>query len=502
MEPTRAIALRVVAPRVALLTAAGVVLIVLGRVRLAAVLLIAAAAWSAIGLLAPRSVARIDGAFAGAGRAVGTILATTISVAAMVVIIIPLGLLSKLVRVSPLDSGWGTGRSAWISYDGRGGGAAGSGARAKRMSASELRAAPRVRWRNRLRNALGLAIVGVLVVLVAVRPFEDPAPPVPTARPIRLLAGFRFSDYAFADEPWAYDLYVELDDMVVLKDLLLGYRLSERYDGRYLNIVDGHRVSRQPEAKPELRVWFFGGSTMFGLGQRDRGTIPSVISELAERDGVPIEVVNYGVPGYTNWSELQQYLELSSSDAPPPDLVVFYDGINDFTLANERVDIGDVDPDHIQVWAQTPEAKAIFRQSVEAPEPVHQSERSSLVSTIGAAQYGRGIRAIRQVSAGSGVASAFYWQPTLQTKKESKVDEPVFAELNAKQSWVPDQRRVYNAIRAQSGEDVIDLSTALDGATAPVLMDWSHTNERGARMISEAMYRTLGPQLHQLAGQR
>lgn len=496
-EVARRAAVRSVAARCVVLLVLALGFTVVGRRRLAGVLLVAAFLWLAVALVAPRRVGSIDAALDRFGRAVGTAIGTILSFVLMALGILPLWLLSKVVRVSPLDSGWTTSSTAWISLDGRRGGPAGTAGRAGRMAAPELARGPAVRWRLRARNLLGLAVVAAVVFAAVIAPDDAP----PAGRPVRLLAGFPFKDYAFQDEPWAYDLYLELDDMIVLQDLVLGYVLEQRYDGKYVNLRDGHRVTRQPEATPKLRVWFFGGSTMFGLGQRDGHTIPSDISALAESDGVPIEAVNFGVPGYTNWTEMQQYLQLLSSDEPLPDLVVFYDGINEFTLANERVAIGDIDPNKVSMWAQTAEAKAIFRQSVEKPVRVPSSKRDEVIPEIAGALYGRGIRAIRKLSDASEIDSLFYWQPTLQTKAESPVDLPVFQQLGAQQSWVPSQRKVYNAIAERSGEQPIDLSRALDGATKPVFMDWSHTNELGARMVAKAMYRTLGPKLHELVRQ-
>jgi hypothetical protein len=37
-------------------------------------------------------------------------------------------------------------------------------------------------------------------------------------------------------------------------------------------------------------------------------------------------------------------------------------------------------------------------------------------------------------------------------------------------------------------EDVIDLTDALDDEPSPVFYDATHTNERGARVVAEAIY--------------
>ena len=47
----------------------------------------------------------------------------------------------------------------------------------------------------------------------------------------------------------------------------------------------------------------------------------------------------------------------------------------------------------------------------------------------------------------------------------------------------------------QSGVNPIDLTGALDEVDEPVYFDSSHTNELGARVIGERLYRALRPHL-------
>lgn len=77
-------------------------------------------------------------------------------------------------------------------------------------------------------------------------------------------------------------------------------------------------------------VYFFGGSTMWGLGVRDGETIPSQFAALA---GVYAE--NYGEIGYTAHQGLVLLLQLLQA-GHRPDLVVFYDGANDVAAKCQR----------------------------------------------------------------------------------------------------------------------------------------------------------------------
>ena len=102
--------------------------------------------------------------------------------------------------------------------------------------------------------------------------------------------------------------------------------------GEFVN-VDSAGLRRTivpwPPAPVRRRVFFMGGSTMWGTGQRDRYTIPSVVAQaLGEAGWTGVEIKNFGESGYVFTQEVIQ-LMLTLRDGARPDLVVFYDGIND-----------------------------------------------------------------------------------------------------------------------------------------------------------------------------
>ena len=62
-------------------------------------------------------------------------------------------------------------------------------------------------------------------------------------------------------------------------------------------------------------MWFFGVSALFGEGQRDAHH-PVGVPRLAEADGIPPEVRNYGRPGVAMWQELELFQQLVASGSP------------------------------------------------------------------------------------------------------------------------------------------------------------------------------------------
>lgn len=98
--------------------------------------------------------------------------------------------------------------------------------------------------------------------------------------------------------------------------LILGTTLKD-FTGTYLNISNGSRVSYSPH-DPEITVWFFGGSTMFGIGERDNPTMPSEVAKLAEADGIRIRVENLGV----TWQETELFEQQLTLGKEKPALAV------------------------------------------------------------------------------------------------------------------------------------------------------------------------------------
>lgn len=118
---------------------------------------------------------------------------------------------------------------------------------------------------------------------------------------------------ALRDSPWAAEVLAEQASIPSVADPYLGYRLGTKAS-TYTNVADGVRASYQSTAPgTKLSVWFFGASALFGDGQRDDHTIPSEFARLAEADGIPVEVRNYGRPGVAMWQELELFQQLVAS---------------------------------------------------------------------------------------------------------------------------------------------------------------------------------------------
>ncbi len=100
--------------------------------------------------------------------------------------------------------------------------------------------------------------------------------------------------------------------------------------------VDGRGARKtigNPEPSKTARsVYLFGGSTMAGYYAKDDETIASYVAKELNKDGPRVVIVNFGQTAFVNSQELIYFL-LQLRRGERPDLVVFYDGCNELSLA-------------------------------------------------------------------------------------------------------------------------------------------------------------------------
>ncbi|OWY63546.1 hypothetical protein B7486_52495, partial [cyanobacterium TDX16] len=315
---------------------------------------------------------------------------------------------------------------------------------------------------------------------------------------------------AMADAPWAEEYFFELDTLRSRWDPFLVNRAYPT-SGEHISTTEDTRVSYEPAGLAEDApvVWFFGGSTTFGEGQRDEHTIPSEVARLSEEAGSPVRVVNFGQRGWVIWQEALQ-LERQLAVREAPDLVVFYDGTND---VNVQVEQGGGQPTvyNADDYAATVEgapraedgtpakppslARRLFDSWREtslvgevsnqvagvAPAWAGESEQRSPEAEQEAvddavAVYQRGRAFVLDLAAEHDVPVVLFWQPELDTSTN-----PTSVRADAAEA---------------AGAPTIDLTDALTGVPSEdVYLDGAHTNELGARLVAEAMWPHLTPAL-------
>ncbi|MBL8774578.1 MAG: SGNH/GDSL hydrolase family protein [Acidimicrobiales bacterium] len=388
------------------------------------------------------------------------------------------------------------------------------------------------RWGGRTASLLAFrvlpAVVGISVVLVAfdwgVGALWDRflGPPEGSVDVLDLATADlppaedeRAESEAYAGSPWADRYFAELEAVRYTYVPFLGPR-EQPVRGRHITSAAGERASYEPaDATREeaFDVWFFGGSTLWGEGQRDGHTIPSEVARLAESEGVTLRVRNFGERGYTAFQEWL-VLEQELARQPAPDLAVFYHGANEIysllespenlgaqpsiyqiehyreafdrspplpgeqpvsepSIVDRYRDVGVVD--RVVGWLGDQAVPAAQAQPAPyTPSPADQARAIDEAEQI----YRRSVRLIRNEADRYGVPSLVFWQPG---GEPSTTGPPAaYAELGD---------RVVEATGS------IDISDALLNAPGPVYIDGLHTNELGARLSAEAIWTHLGPEL-------
>jgi hypothetical protein len=96
-----------------------------------------------------------------------------------------------------------------------------------------------------------------------------------------------------------------------------------------INLIEGFKKTHfnPPKNSQNKLVWLFGGSTMEGSGYPDT-TIPSYLASLCS-DQYPYFFVNLAKSAMVNDQEVRLLLLLLKNNDIQPNLVIFYDGVND-----------------------------------------------------------------------------------------------------------------------------------------------------------------------------
>lgn len=300
--------------------------------------------------------------------------------------------------------------------------------------------------------------------------------------------------------------------------------------GRRRTVTGGATVASGP------KVFFFGGSTMFGTYQRDQATIPSLVSRiLLDQWGIAIRPTNFGETGYVFSTEVIAFFrELQGGNNP--DVVVFYDGINDVASAvqNGTAALPQNELNRVRDWEF---GKRLFARpaglshdllagralltagakQIQFIRPLRrrsfrratQSERSDSALAIEILEANsRTARVATSMAEGVRAKTLFYWQPTIHTTEkrlspfesrmlEQMISDPYHSQflnlhrLIAARLEAPPSPQEYAPLRS--------LSRIFSGDTLPVFADMiGHTYERAneaiAQVIARDIARLLQPQ--------
>jgi hypothetical protein len=141
----------------------------------------------------------------------------------------------------------------------------------------------------------------------------------------------------YASQGWSKGYFQELTEAVNRLYYPWIVWRNAPYKGAYINInQDGIRQTPGVECVPgAYKVFIFGGSTVWGYGSPDWGTIAAYIqAELKVLKNQPVCTINFGEFSYVSTQSLIELMtQLQKGNMP--NLVIFYDGVNEVYSAYE-----------------------------------------------------------------------------------------------------------------------------------------------------------------------
>ena len=113
--------------------------------------------------------------------------------------------------------------------------------------------------------------------------------------------------------------------------------------------------------------------------------------------------------------------------------------------------------------------------------------------------YEQGLDLARRLGTAYEFPVVHFWQPDLfNTDELLPGEQEVVERLGLDDFRFGALHDLSEAVAEALPAGVVDISDAYEGRDEPVLTDQAHTNELGARLVAEAMYEHLEPQLARL----
>ena len=276
------------------------------------------------------------------------------------------------------------------------------------------------------------------------------------------------------------------------------------FKGRFINVdQDGiRRTVKGNLAENSKKVFMFGGSTMWGTGSPDDQTIPSFVQSML---GNGYDVYNYGDTAYVSAQELNALL-LLLAQGKVPDVVVFYDGVNDgyagaYSPAIPR------DPHNLRLRDRVNKPivvelirhsnyKDLFkilignRKFSAWEEKITPLIPEKSIGVIDA--YEAHIRQVNALAKEYGFKACFFWQPNLASMSRSNLlaYEQIIIKGESP-ALMASQKAVYEVAKGRftrrEDENIFFLGDIFDQVEQAIYIDWHHIGPGGNEIIAKAM---------------
>jgi lysophospholipase L1-like esterase len=326
----------------------------------------------------------------------------------------------------------------------------------------------------------------------------------------------------YAVEPWGTRYWSELAD-VWSESWYFPHELLRRapYSGELITVgAEGLRLTPGAVCEPgATKVWVFGGSTTWGYGVPDWGTIPAYLQAAWSQAVQQVCVVNFGQFAHTSTQGLIALgRELQRCNVP--DIVISYDGVNDVWYSRQA-NLPGAHPDLHGValrlegklkfpsWAQSLSTVRLLRRFVAAEPPppprypVHSGPVAPGLAAGISEVYLNNVRLVRAWAREYGFHSFSFWQPMIWIGKKPLTEEERRESIRPQDEPLQDLfREVYTAIgrAALSDRGIFDLSDVFDTIPSLIYFDPTHLTHEGNRLVAERILKIVGvpaPQVDQ-----
>ena len=325
----------------------------------------------------------------------------------------------------------------------------------------------------------------------------------------------------YSGAAWAREFWLEESSRRKKPRVYVPFRIWSVTDwhGKYINNDHGVRgVWRRTinpvncDAPHSVAVWIFGGSTMYGTAVPDWATIPSYLSrDLNAGSRDCIVVSNFGVEGYVTDQELILLGEQLKAGGRP-DIVIFYDGVNDSSLAwppssapdahflfgtiKARVEgsvSGRLD------FLQKSFAVQLAREGLAHLHPAGSFEAAvsqaqpNVITTLN--NYEANMRLVRALGDAYKFKLYCFWQPTLiyghkpLVPFEQQMAARDASGTSAESAWFLTMAAVYREAErhAAGAEKFVFLGGLFDSTREPIYVDEAHLGPRGNEVVAQAI---------------
>jgi len=278
---------------------------------------------------------------------------------------------------------------------------------------------------------------------------------------------------------------------------------SAPHDGSFIHVdAQGIRRTWKPQltgaARP-VRIFLFGGSTVWGAGVRDGGTLASALARNLARRGIEADVTNHGQLGYASTQEVIALLR-RAQQRDLPDVVIFYDGYNDVLTAiqnqaaglsfgeHNRRDEFNIFKTPWKMFWSTWRSLAIaryFRPRVREPA-ILTAERADSTAQEVADVLVTNYRVVRSLARELGFTAQFFWQPNIFGKLSVSAYEASQRQLIefSRPVFRGVEERLARSNAIARGDDFVLLNDLFHESAHPYFIDWVHLSEAGNELVA------------------